>query len=206
MAVFVDANIRQAKKRLTTIQRKQLPFASALALTKTAQKTRTHVIERLYPNAFPRARNKRFARVLFRFRKATKTRLESDVHQRLERDYIGTHIQGGSRRSFRGGALAVPISKNVRTTATGRTPKAQQPRNLKNSFIADPQGRGPGIWQRHGRGASKGRGQVRLMYQLLPSVYNRRRFPFFKGAERFGVGIFPREFDRALTRALRTAR
>ncbi len=180
------------------MQRRQIPFATAKALTATAHKTRKHIVERIYPNSFPRARNKRFASVVFRVRRATKTRLEAWVYDALGRDWLNLHIRGGVKTPRRSSTLAIP-GPNIKRSASGRIAPTKRPRGLKNAFVG---GEGDAIYQRYGRRQRL----VRLMYNLSRSATIRRVFPFYVQGELKVREVFPREFDKAIHEALRTAR
>ena len=58
----VTSNVNEVAGWLTNVQRKQLPFATAGALTDTAFDVRKHVVEKTFPRDFG-LRNKRFAGV-----------------------------------------------------------------------------------------------------------------------------------------------
>ena len=60
LSLNVGSNINQVAGWLTNVQRKQLPFATAGALTDTAFDVRKHVVEKTFPRDFD-LRNKRFA-------------------------------------------------------------------------------------------------------------------------------------------------
>lgn len=195
----VRGDIKAAVRSLSRLQRRQVPFAASVALNDVAFDTRTHIITRIWPNSFPQARNRRFPAALFRVRKSHKRRLRAEVFQALDRDYVDIHVTGGTRTPKRGRHLAVPVQ--ARATASGRIRSADLPRNLRGGFVADMRGRGPALWAPQGRS-----GRLRLMYVLKTAVPNRARFPFVRLGERFAATRWPLAFERAMRRALRTAR
>ena len=191
---------RQLRKLSATAAR-QVPFATSLALNKTAHSVRKNTVERVYPQSFD-VKNKSFARAAFRVQNSNKRNLRARVFDRLGRPWLETQIRGGQKRPISSSRLAVPI--NVRRLASGRISKRNQARNLPRSFVRDfGRGRGPAVWQRVGRGK---RQRLRLAYELEPSVRIRPAFPFYREAERVTQAQFPRQFDAAMRRALATAR
>lgn len=198
--IQLKTNVDKIRKELKRTQRKQIPFALSLALNNTAFATRRYVVEKLYPRAFPGARNKTFARRTFKVGKSTKYRLHADVHDDLKRGFLDNHIHGRAKRP-RGQFLAVRTRKVPRLAAGGIS-KAKRPANLKKSFVADLRGRGPAVWQRHGRGGRK----IKLMYTLRRTTPVDQSFDFYTSGERFVARVFPGELERAVARALRSAR
>ncbi len=178
-------------------QRRQVPFAASIALNDVAFEVRKFVVNKLYPNAFPRAHNKRFPGVAFRVEKSTKRRLRSAVFDRLNRHFFDNHIRGVAKRPFSSSALAVPVG--VQRLASGKISKARRPEAIKNSFVHDF-GRGPAVWQRM---RNK---RLKLLYTLEQSTPVRRSFPFFKAGEQKAAQVWPRAFRRGIERALKTAR
>ena len=199
--VQLEDNVAAVRRQLTNIERRQIPFALSLALNNTAFATRRFVIEKLYPRAFPHARNRAYPRTTFRVDRATKSRPEASVFDRLMRGFLEHHIEGRPKRP-RGKKLAVP-GRKIKRTNSGKIPNARKPRNLKNAFIADLEGRGPAVWQEFGPKSDR---QLRFMYSLEDSTPVSRTFHFHREGERFARRIFPGELARAMTRALGSAR
>ena len=201
MDLDVRAHVRGATRYLGFVHRRQIPFATSMALNDTAFQVRKRIVERTYPRAF-NVRNRRFPDIAFRVRKASKRKLRASVYDRLGRASLGLHAEGGTKRP-RGRHLAVPGS-NVKRTATGKVGKARQPRTVlsRGKAFKVRRGRGEMIFERIG---SKGK-KLKLLYVLTPSARNDKRFPFHKDAMSTATRAFPRNFDRALARAIATAR
>lgn len=202
VAISVRSNVKQMSKRLKGIQRKQIPFATSLAINDTAFAVRKRIVERTYPRSF-QVRNRRFPGQVFRVKKATKRRLIGSVYDRLGRASLALHAKGGTKRP-RGGSLAVP-SENIKRTASGKVGKARRPRNVIQSgkaFKGKIRKDRPAIFQRTG---SKGR-KLKLLYTLEPSARLRARFPFYRDAANTARRSFPNNYRRAMRRALKTAR
>ena len=86
LSLNVGSNINQVAGWLTNVQRKQLPFATAGALTDSAFDVRKHVVEKTFPRDFD-LKNKRFAGATLRVEKASKRKLRAAVYDRLGREY-----------------------------------------------------------------------------------------------------------------------
>ena len=196
MVLRVRSNIKEVSKSLTRLQREQIPYAASTALNTVAFDTRKFIVSRLWPNSFPQAHNKRFPSVLYRVLKARKTRLTADVHEQLDRSYVGLHIRGGTKTPHRSSNVAVPVQ--ARRTASGRTRKSDTPRALKDAFVANFKGQGPAIFQRRGK-------QLLLMYVLKRSTHINAAYPFFTAGYGYAESRWSRAFDDAMRRALATA-
>lgn len=195
MPVRLRTDLKKLTRTLTRWERKQVPFAISLALNDVAFIYRKYTVNTGYPNAFPRARNKRFANAAFRVQLAKKRDLRSAVYDRLDRSFLTNHITGRSKRPFKSSALAVPV--NAQRTATGRTRKRDAP-TAPGTFVAD-RGRGPAVWRVK-------RGGLQLLYVLKQRTPINSRFRFYEiGAARARQEL-PRAFQRAIRRALATAR
>ena len=129
LSLNVGSNINQVAGWLTNVQRKQLPFATAGALTATAFDVRKHVIERTFPRDFDQ-RNKRLAAAALRVEKANKRKLCAAVYDRLGREYLETQARGGIKRST-GQWISIP-TKHIQRTAAGKIGKAKRPQNIVN--------------------------------------------------------------------------
>ena len=124
LSLNVGSNINQVAGWLTKVQRKQLPFATAGALTATAFDVRKHVIEKTFPRDFD-LRNKRFAAAALRVEKANTRKLRAAVYDRLGREYLETQARGGIKRPT-GQWISIP-TKHIQRTAAGKVGKAKRP-------------------------------------------------------------------------------
>ena len=106
LSLNVGSNINQVAGWLTNVQRKQLPFATAGALTDTAFDVRKHVVEKTFPRDFD-LKNKRFAAATLRVEKANKRKLRAAVYDRLGREYLETQARGGIKKP-RGQWISIP--------------------------------------------------------------------------------------------------
>lgn len=176
---------------------KQVPFATALALTRTAQDAQFEVRRQL-PSRFI-IRNSWISQGI-RITPATKSTLESAVYSKD--DFMVRQETGGTKTPISGSSIAVPEA--VRTNKRGIVTAANRPRALLNkprTFIATIGGV-RGIWQR----TTKKRKPLRLLFALVPSVRVSARFGFEKTVRAIVESRFARQFQLAFLQALRTAR
>lgn len=115
----------------------------------------------------------------------------------LNREWIDRQIEGGVRSPHQGRSIAVP-SEHVRKTAGGKVRATDLPGRLKGAFVTDF-GRGRGVWQQT-------KGGLRFMYSLVDSTRYSAVFPFYKVGRAFGESRWVRSFDKAIKKALATAR
>jgi len=201
MKIDLSSNYRQLALRLSTMQKKQLPFAFAQTLNDTAFKVRKQIVERTYPRSFD-VRDRRFATQTFRVKKATKRILTAVVFDRLDRANLKLHAEGGTKRAKRG-SIAVP-SRYVKDRRGARGVR----RNLRPREVVDSpkgyisRGKDRAIFQAYGPGGSK----KRLLYSLKPSVRIAKVFPFYEDASRTVQRNLQRSFSINFRKALQTAR
>lgn len=192
--VNVVDDVRAARRTLERIHRRQIPFATRLALNDMAFEARTEVVNTIYPRAFE-VRATRFPRTAFRVDKATRSRPVARVFDRLKKDFLKRQAAGGVVRPGQGGRWAIKTSYvKARLTKTGRVPKRLQPRNPKAYKVGDT------LFQDFKRQADA------PLYTLRPSVRLPLRFTFFRDINLLVRRRFRSHFARALARAIATAR
>jgi len=202
MGMTVRSNIKDFTRHLNSIQKKQVPFATAQALNDTVFDVRKRIVERTYSRAFD-VKNRRFASQAFRVVKATKRKQWARLYDRLGRGNLALHAKGGTKRA-KGRHVAVP-SSNVKRTASGKVSKAKRPRAVIASgkaFKGKTRGGKPVIFAKP-RGK---RGQVKLLYTLVGSVPVKKQFNFYDVATSTARRAFRHHFSKRLARALATAR
>lgn len=193
MEITVD--VKTNLKPLSTVF-KQFPFATALALTRTAQDVQVEE-RRDLPRKFTLRNN--WVSQGIRIKAATKSDLQAVVYQRD--DFMALQETGGTK-SPHGRSIAIP--KAVRTNKRGIVPTGRYPRPLLDKpgvFLATI-GTIRGIWER----TSRKRVPLRLLYTLKNSVPIRPRFNFIPTARRVVLQRFARQFQLAFDRAIKTAR
>ncbi len=211
MRIEVKDNIKEVTKGMSSIQKKQIPFAAMLALNDTAfalHKTYKAQTKQKFDDPTS------FTQKGFRVQKARKTHLEAIVFVTKNReDYMELQVDGGTRHP-KNTAIIVPSSKNSNDLAKyqsgnltkGAVNKIKGQRD--KYFFGKPKGNqgGEGIWERYGRSASGTASgyRIRQVAKLTKMARYKSLFPF----ESIGNGIaFSRKngFDSAFAKRLRFA-
>jgi len=216
MRVDIKSNIKEVTKGMSSIQKKQIPFATMLALNDTAfslQKAYKVQTKQKFTNAT------KFTQTGFMVEKAKKNNLTATVFVSKKReDYMKLQVDGGIRtpknsaiviaNKTNSGDIAKFPSGNINKGAMNKLK-----RNKKKYFFGKPKGNqgSEGIWERYGRdsaGSSAGH-RIRQVAKLTKQGKYRAKYPF----ESIGQGIafsrskgFDSTFAKRLRQALRTAR
>lgn len=186
----IDAVLRRVKAA-----ERQIPFATAKALTRTAIDARRDVMDAL-PKVFDRPNP--FTMRGIGYRQATKATLSAAVFIRdKQAEYLSRQIAGGTRRPRRR-ALALPTTAPLDRYGNVQRGWWQRMRNRRDVFSGTVRGI-PGIWQRSRDG-------LKLLLAFAPKADYEARFDFV-GIVRKNVGRnFQRHFRESLEAAMRTAR
>jgi len=197
---MIDFDLREFERaaRRVDAYADQVPFALAQALNDAAEIARKEIIDKTWPEHM-RVRNARFmaAALTSKGERATKRRLQVAVYDKLGRASLTLHEQGGTK-SPRGSAIAVPSAELQGRRSGKGVPKGLRPAALANSFR-----RGDAVFQRTGKGKSKG---LKLMYVLKPSTSIPARVPFHADFERVMRREVHRSFGPRLAAAMTTRR
>lgn len=239
MLIDVRADIAAATRSLNEIERKQIPFATALAMTKTAFQARDDLkaeAKRVFNRPTPFTVNSVFAK------QATKDKMEYRVFLRDEAfkgtpaaTYLQPQIHGGSRKAkrfeealqragvLRRGRLAVPGRGARLNTYGNQTPgqltqilsqlranpdplqnasgsaRSRRKRRAAQYFLFGPPGSPRGVLQRAGKDVSP-------VLVFVDHARYQVRYRFYDVAQRTVQRLFATQFERALARALATAR
>lgn len=192
--------VREATRFLSDLQKKQIPFATAKALTETAEQARDEIVKHLQDKFTLRtAWWKPRTRYGINVQPAKKTSLVSEVFTRAP--WMALQESGGAKIP-RGQNIAVP-SSFVKRSKRDLITKANRPRNLKNSFITRSKSGQETIFQRIGRGRNKA---IRPMYFLEKRAQIKPAFQFAKTAQRVANDRWRKNFAKAIDFALRTAK
>jgi hypothetical protein len=210
MEINVKADIKQAMKRLNRIQRRQVPYATKVALDATAFDARKATQAQL-PRKLkaPTPWTIRGVRV----EKAKKTKPVAAVFFNPDRaKYMKYQISGGTRTNSSGPVL---VPKTIRLNKYGNIPRGKIRKLLQqpDTFIGTIRGVS-GVWQRGHISKSgkfsrrtKSRGSnVRLLARFEDQAVYKSRFPFRKIVGGVVRSKFSRNFNQALRRALKTAK
>lgn len=198
IAVKVDTSKVFLKQNLT-----QVPFATALALTRTAQDAQAEVRRELTTRFT--IRNNWVSQGI-RIIKATKQNLEAVVYSKD--DFMVLQEKGGAKTP-RGNSIAIP--EGARTNKRGIVTAANRPGALRSRpgvFRARIGGL-DGLWQRirgHKSKRRKGERVLKLLFVFKPSVPVSARFGFVETVRKIARSRFARQFELALGQAIKTAR
>lgn len=197
--VRIDAQALSGSRLFRALQREQLPFAMALALTRTSVHARDEVRARLGDHFT--LRNQRTKRGI-RNRRAEKRdwpRMSAGVGS-LD-DFMVLHATGGLKRAKRGGTVLVP-TRAIRRTASGKVRKTQRPDVLRSAGKTYVEG---GVIRLRS-GPRQRRNTLRLLYLQRSSARIDRRWPLQDEVSRAVKRHFPREFKRSMVRSLKSSR
>jgi len=210
--VDIQMDMHRAARYIGRLAR-QLPFAAAQAINKTALDAQK--VQRAHQERVFEVRNKRFVERAVKIKPfATKRKLEArmliDPPGGRERASVLTqHERGGRKRPRDGQHLTIPV--DVRRTRRGVVSRTLRPRALrfrrvgrsirgeKRTFIIP----GQGIFQRLGRGR---RSRVRMLYAFKRAVPIAPSLQFIENARRTVKERFHPNFRTAFAEAKRTAR
>lgn len=198
MDISFASNLAEFERGLSDLARRQMLFATLLALNETAEAIRTNTDRALdkrldRPTPFTR-------RGLTVFR-AVKARLWADVFFKdIQARYLAWAERGGDRPP-KGRAIPVPV--NVKLNRFGSVPRGAlaRARGRPDTFTPGPGSRLPaGLYRR------KPKGGLILLAAFEPSAHYEPRFPFGSDAVKTARAYFPITLERAFRRAFETAR
>lgn len=203
MVVRLTLETSGALNALSDLKRKQIPFATARALTRTAQAAQAEIRKDL-PEHF-KIRSP-FIGANVRIQAARKSDPVAAVLWRGPAssrfaESLARHEVGGLKRPARR-YLAIP--RGVKRGAGGKIPKSQRPAALlkrKRVYTQEVAG-GKAVFRRESKGAPP-----KLLYFLTPRAATiEAEWEFRATAERVARRVFRKEFGKAFAAALRTAR
>lgn len=204
MADFsIDLELSSALHGLDDLRRRQIPYATALALTRTAQAAQREIRSSL-PQRF--TIRSPFIERGVRVQAATKIRPEAAVYWRGPSgsrfaESLARHETGGRKVPARK-YLAIP--RGVKRGAGGKIPKGQRPAAVlrqKRTYSQDVAG-GKAILRRGTKGAPP-----KLLYFLTPRAAKiAPEFHFRDTARAVAHRVWRREFGRAFAKAIASRR
>jgi hypothetical protein len=186
----IDATIRRLQA-----QQKQVVYATAVALTRTAQDAARDV-EKELPQVLDRP--KPFTVKSIAWKSASKATLTSEVYIRpAAAAYLAPLITGGKvlpkkRALLEPGTIKLDQYGNIPRNAITRL------RARKDVFSGQVRGIA-GLWQRTKRG-------LKLLVRYEPAFQKRKQFPFADMVRRSVQRNWQRNFERELSKAMATAR
>lgn len=200
----IDLELSPVLRSLDDLKRRQIPFATALALTRTAQHAQREVVRTL-PERFT-IRSPFIARGV-RVQPATKASQEAAVYWRGPTgsrfgETLARHETGGTKRPANR-YLALP--RAVKRGAGGRIPKGQRPATVlkrKRVYTQELASGAKAIYQRGPKGSPP-----RLLYFLTPRPARiAPDFRFRETARDAARKVFKREFGKAFAKAIASRR
>ena len=212
-----DAGIDKAKLFVATIKN-QLPYATSVAINNVAFNMRKDLGQQTTKSF---VNPTKYTQSAFRYTKSTKANVEATVFADPSRRFFPTQIQGGDRRAkpyegfLRGltqggipsGGRLVPTSlvlnaagnpkKNIFATIANKLSTTDQ----GGVFVGTPKGGGrlPGVYRRS-------RGKLFAYFVHVDSTQYQARFPMERVGMDTAKRLFPSELNKALDRALNSAR
>lgn len=207
--IYIDVNVPDAIHSLERVVRKQVPFATALALTWTAADAQEAVRDDL-PEHFT-IRNTWVSKGI-RIEPARKADWPNMSARIYSRDDFMARQEFGGLKVPRGHSLAIP-TKEMLARAGGKRGiirKKSRPKALlrdragahRRTFIATMGDGTRGIVRRR----SKKRLPIDLLYTLVPSARVKPRWDFEPTVREQVQRHFERHFGRALARAIATSK
>ena len=198
MQIKIKDNIKEFNKGLNKFQKKQMPFATAQAINNTLfglkkemGKQTVKKLDRPVP----------FTQRGFLINKAKKTNQVGVLYIRPEvAEYLKYQIDGGVRSQAT--KIPVPILKNKRLNKYGNI-AGKRSGLVKGSkeFIGTIKGV-TGVWKQQ----RKGQAPI-LLIKFHDSVkYDKKPFDFYRIGKMYSKNTFDKQLDKALRKALKTAR
>lgn len=211
ISIQIKADTKRVKRFLTDVQKKQIPFATARAITQTLNVAKKDVIRQLDKDI---DRPTPFTRRGFRVDGANKQTLRGRLFiLPKQNSYLQYQIFGGVRTP-RGVALTMRPAKpgpgRIKLNRFGNIPPSQAAKAqlAKGAFSATINGVA-GIWKaptktKSGKVRKGSRFQLLLAYERQ-AVY-RPRYRFFERGQNSIRVNWPRIFEKSFRDALRSAR
>ena len=206
MRFSVQNDLDRLSRRLTNIQKEQIPFATSMALNNVAADVANAItaqMDRYLDNPTPftqKAYQSRFN--TFKGERATKRKLYADIIPgQIQAEYLKFQIEGGTRtpKQF---AIFVP------TALAPRNKYGNVPRGRRRKLIAgegdffsagEREGKTPGIYRRRGN-------RIEPMAMYVQQAEYKAIFPIDKIAGGVVKNRFGLRFDQALKKAIASAR
>jgi hypothetical protein len=176
----------------------QVPFAMANALNVASFRTRELFVADTWPLHI-HARNRSFLTASLRVETARKSSLTTRIFDQLDRGHLLMHADGGTRRPFGIGRLAIPPKGAVERGPHG-VRKDQTPRAIINSTPKRAlRITASGIFVAQG-------GRLHLKYSFKSNANIRPEVPFREDYERYMVQTVREVFPAQLEKAMATRR
>lgn len=175
--------LEMAVEKLRLYADKQVPYATALALTRTAQDCQKALKSELGKHFTMRERGPHGPAAGIRVRAAKKRDLDSGAAVGSIDPYMAMQARGGTKRA-RAKTMGVPLVGGARAKKTSKVMQNKWPSRLLADYTPPPKGRGysrPGADKRLFIAPIKGGPQV--------GIYKRRRRATWKGGKRTPIQL-----------------
>ena len=195
MQINVKSNIKDITKFTTTVQKKQIPFATSVAINNTLFDLKKEMAKQMDKKL---DRPTPFTKRGFFINKAKKNLLVGVLLMKdIVANYMQYQIEGGTRTT--GKRIPVPYQPNARLNKFGNIIGKKTGLIKKNTQFIGNLGGTEGVYERTKQG-------VKLIIGFERSVNYRPRFPFYIIAEKFSGAVFDKKFAKAFERALKSAK
>lgn len=199
VAINVSFDTAPIVRGFEDLARKQIPFATAVALTRTAKDAAEDVRNHLGDDFT--LRSSWVARGIT-ISPATKTRLRAEVRSRDK--FMALQETGGDRVPSTPGRDAVPVTGSAaRPSKAAKSPRRVWPANLKRGYAVKRGSASTLIFARYGRGKKS---TSRLLWVVSRAINVAPRWHLQAIVERDAARRLPEHFKRELLKAIRTAR
>lgn len=197
LSINFKSNVKEFTRGLDKIQKKQVPFATARALTWTAQDAQKGIIQRI-PRIFNVSKKWWLKQqpTGIKITPAKKIRLISSVYTMAY--FAALQEMGGTKRPHRSSILIIPTKKVPKSRRKSGGAKAM----LKNKNVFSTK---TAIFRKKG-GKKRKNQKLELLYIKEQSANVRARFSFARTVKTIANRKFSRNFIKSLEMALKTAR
>jgi hypothetical protein len=209
IALNVKSNIKEFTRYLTGIQKKQVPFATARALTWTAKDAQKHLQDAM-PTTFNTSRKWWLAKqpTGIKIKTATKLHLVAEIYTTAY--FLQLHEEGGIKIPYESRGILIPtaLTPKYGRKSGGATKVLAGKKILRRggrstgSPITRAKSGMRGVFRRKG----KKRLPVELLYSYVPTAKIKPRLHFKSRAGQKAALTFNANFKRSLSLALKTAR
>ncbi|MBP6010609.1 MAG: hypothetical protein KBA31_00130 [Alphaproteobacteria bacterium] len=224
--ISIKTNAKELRKSLSDFAKKQVPFAVSQALTAVARevaKAEVRAIDKTFPTATP------FSLGGVGVAGATKSNLMARIFMReIAAAYFLPYLQGGRHALF-GGRRSIQVPVGLTTDRYGNLGKGRLSKVIgrPDVFVGKITFRKSGetvagVWQRPKVGKRRGGGHgtkgstrnriggvftgLKLLARFEQPQEVKQRLPWAATAQRVVEQVWAREFDKALAKAIATAR
>jgi hypothetical protein len=204
MKINIKTNNKKFAKKMTNLQKKQLPFATAQAINNTLFGLKKEMSKQTIKKL---DRPTKATQNGFEIKKANKKNVTGIFSiKNFVAKYLHYQIVGGVRSSSNG--IPVPITKNMKLNKfgniAGKRGKVQSGLEglaTGNQFVATIEG-ATGVWKKNKKGQAP-----TLLIKFHDSVqYRKKPFDFYKIGRNFINNTYDRNFLKAFSKAMKTAK